>query len=843
MVAVILQLSLFVIAIVAVNHRETRTSFSNEPEPWGLPCYVTGSFLLFVGMFLCSFAIEKSTVEYLWEPKEPINDSKNYLRLFWVQRSQRVSDQIFDSCVALGGSKDYILTSSRRTDVLDSEPRVSIEQQQRRELLFKGLTSVGALAGGVGFTVQFVGLRGLPWPCAVSQLGAIFAMAIIRALIRRRLGNVPPTCPALPEHELDFLAIQLEFNDSFRNLEPTGVTDATLKGQPPDKIPSLAVMTALDLQEIESPNPNTPYLALNTLGTSEQLVQLVRVRRRLGVICPWTNRASKPTSALANTIKMFMESFVQDTTRTVEWYIPMKIMNTSLRKLYDAKNIVPCVKLLIKRESSGWSVDSGDIEAVLSLWMASIQARRVKCSERGEYINWGRSQISHDSRVNYSRILGYKDDAVLVQDLEWWTPWTKDERGRSSTTDSPSMNIKLDVGFPKSPNGFERRYYSKDRPVDKIFHDNSPEEDLQVEASDELLTHNSSADLATICAQHLFTSFIWTVAEYKLTDPTTAERTAPNQNVANFLLPTDFLRRGEVDIHNYDKLQSTGPPSLKSSKTSGRGLKTSQKLSHTILTNLANYGEKEGLGTSGDIMLCMIPAFSFHDLLPNEIVLDQPPPTDILRKTRDDWIRLTPRYIKLLDQTQSLVSKDTKRFLALTAVVSTMEFIYLLGLDFSKPRIYPKDLENQQMNTEAGGKRPDGQTKDLDKQLDKLLNKIFEKFPNILEKLWPIYELQQRKKAFNDIFRGCSKVGNEADKFWGKTTRDESFLDRIGFGTWHKQICEQPKNDEESFANLTSKRSYDPKDFLVLTTQQTKTSLIKTFLGGRRCIMLLFIQI
>lgn len=62
-------------------------------------------------------------------------------------------------------------------------------------------------------------LRGLSWPCSVSQLGAIFVMALVWALIRRRLGKIPFFCRAPPGHELDFLATRIVFYPDFRDFD------------------------------------------------------------------------------------------------------------------------------------------------------------------------------------------------------------------------------------------------------------------------------------------------------------------------------------------------------------------------------------------------------------------------------------------------------------------------------------------------------------------------------------------------------------------------------------------------------------------------------------------------
>ncbi|KAG9495842.1 hypothetical protein J7337_012400 [Fusarium musae] len=100
-----------------------------ESQPWGLPCYIGGSVLLFIGKLACSVAIERSTKEFKWRPSSGINnetrDSSEVrpqsMGLFWVQRTQRVSDQDFDSYVISSRNKQFISTSSRREDVLSGK--------------------------------------------------------------------------------------------------------------------------------------------------------------------------------------------------------------------------------------------------------------------------------------------------------------------------------------------------------------------------------------------------------------------------------------------------------------------------------------------------------------------------------------------------------------------------------------------------------------------------------------------------------------------------------------------------------------------------------------------------
>ncbi|KAF4475774.1 Serine threonine- phosphatase 6 regulatory ankyrin repeat subunit A [Fusarium agapanthi] len=71
--AVIPQASLLVIASVVPYRVQGYGS-----QPWGLPCYIGGSTLLFIGMLACSVAIERSTKESQWRASLGItNDTQN----------------------------------------------------------------------------------------------------------------------------------------------------------------------------------------------------------------------------------------------------------------------------------------------------------------------------------------------------------------------------------------------------------------------------------------------------------------------------------------------------------------------------------------------------------------------------------------------------------------------------------------------------------------------------------------------------------------------------------------------------------------------------------------------
>jgi hypothetical protein len=239
-VAIIVQVSVLVVSAVTTFH--TFRAVGRPQTNYGFWLFIAGTLCLDSGMILCSFVIEQSTQESSWR----VASSKNYrepgmetnavgtsasdqsniltesekprnttpLQLFWLQQKHTVNDQDFEPFLILGGHKSKILTSSRRLDY-DSwkstgtirripVPKWSVMIAEKR---YEFLAVSASLLGLLGFIMQFEGLRGLNWPTAVSQLLAILAVALIRAIVRRRLGEGPSAIRAHAGHELDCMLI------------------------------------------------------------------------------------------------------------------------------------------------------------------------------------------------------------------------------------------------------------------------------------------------------------------------------------------------------------------------------------------------------------------------------------------------------------------------------------------------------------------------------------------------------------------------------------------------------------------------------------------------------------
>ncbi|KXX75952.1 Ankyrin-1 [Madurella mycetomatis] len=858
--ALILQLSLLVIAAVTVYHQPTRDRVGPDPQPYGFACYIGGSVILFIGMGICSFVIESSTAEFIWVPckkneqagKETID--KQYPQLIWLQRSQRVSDQTFGSFMFLSGPKHYILTSSRREDVQTceyngkdhgratgaadvvskvgnkigtwvatrkptSDPEVggnaptakSISTHQDETIneltqlytryIWEALTVFGVLCGGAGFIAQFIGLRGLPWPCSIAQLGGTFFMALVRALVRREMGKIPFYCHAFHEYELDFLAAQIVFESNFGEFYKSGdgqtgneyprgadlkynlrrwkVRTAKLNASDRFPLPVAVKATSVgytwsntaipdekserigDGSDAAVPDKNATAVAITNLPSSKAIIdqtglfkssisgaaaipklravrlvekaprsrsgsmamhskgdirsseRLVHVRERLGDLCRWGNSVSDAARALEESIERFMQTFFSKSNS--------KATKESMTEAFDSFGWVietwtfppkgsfqppetDHLTITINRpaeEGERWTVKGGRIEAVLSLWIASIEAEtmsplgdRDTASQSGPEArgqakrgstDWRRSKAGIGSRVPYCRIIGENfEDGVLKRDISWWVSDQLAEQAHNTKGESErgpfrgGDKVKLVIGF-SGPSRLPEGQRGK------------PDE----------LSLVSAAYLPIILAQHLFTSFMWAIAD-KL-DPDCLRQRDGAASDAVKVNPGEFTLDAFNETWHFPKL------------------------SHPRLEGFVRHVEAAGLGSRNDILLCMVPALSFNDLLPNESILSLIP-LDPQRFSQYGWARSAGFYYDML---QSSIGVRSREKFTLAVVIHAMEFVYLASEPYSEQVRAQPDLETK---------------------LTDLVRCLGTRFFAILEGLLDEYKLQKRHKRFQNVF-------------------------------------------------------------------------------------------
>jgi hypothetical protein len=212
---IVIQIAVVLISTITLCHPSVKSVIGEPKSKYGFWLFMAGTLCLNMGMFLCAWVIDQGTRDLVWRkptipgsaPVPNKQDSQNNrFQLFWLQQGHTVNDQKFDPYLILGGLKSEMLTSSRISHSRPNTLGYSILVRWIYRVAanrYEFLSIMGSFLGMAGFILQFEGMRDLTWPTAVSQLVATLAMAFIRAIVRRRLGQALSTVSALERHELD----------------------------------------------------------------------------------------------------------------------------------------------------------------------------------------------------------------------------------------------------------------------------------------------------------------------------------------------------------------------------------------------------------------------------------------------------------------------------------------------------------------------------------------------------------------------------------------------------------------------------------------------------------------
>ncbi|KAJ3457220.1 hypothetical protein MRS44_014361 [Fusarium solani] len=698
--AVLLQTGLIVIAATIAYRLDPGSSSLFEIKVYGFPCYAAGSLLLSIGTGLCSFIVEHSTIEHSWEAVnlagaktdgKKAKPQQNAPRLVWIQRYQTVNDQSFKGYIILAGPKRRVITSRRDDDIKkhhltdDSASGGSYSSSGgKNEGLWQWLTVGAALSAGLGFVAQFMGLRGLAFPCSIAQLGAIFIMALIRASIRRRLGKVPAHCPALEGR--------------------TGPDFETSSSQ-----------------------------------------QLIRVRERLGDLCHFTSKSTESALSLSQPIELFMNNFSPrskggDKSEGPLSYVNWRIEATELTSTGVSERPDKVKIPVVRRSSDGkWEVDVAKIDAVLSLWMASNEAKTAKDAKDAQQRrgarrglgkgrsatglvqdsgdpspDWRRIKVGDDSRRTFGRIIGDNlNDEVLKRDISWWVDSIIAEQSDPAVEDN--NNSGDDSNNAEGHGRLWSRARSSDVDLVIGFNGNKPHNGPARE-----LGIASNDCLHTILAQHLFTSFMWTVVEF---------------------LPKNCLNPGIDEIQQEVEIESPKEFNAYDSSFAQDWLRI--KLRHRQLTKVVRKMESYGLGSTTDILLCMIPALSSRNLLPNQAILKLMPRVSSGR----GWVETAICHEQLLETIKTDKVSEEDR-LSVGIVVASMDFLSFAYEPYDEQMKSPRDLDDE-----------------LEAIAQELLSP---KFTTIMEKLAPVYRRQYRHSLLYSVLQYPTGPVLDLDKDFAK---------------------------------------------------------------------------
>ncbi|KAF4884743.1 Ankyrin-3 [Colletotrichum fructicola] len=377
------------------------------------------------------------------------------------------------------------------------------------------------------------------------------------------------------------------------------------------------------------------------------------------------------------------------------------------------------IKIPVTRKTSShkWKVDIGKIDATLSLWMASIETdtrKPVSPYSDDASSDWRRAKAGDDLTYSFERIIGSNlKDGMLKRDISWWVDSLLAEQSDAQAEDntpSDRDDVKIVIGF----NGYEKST-----------------------ATSRELGITAKAPLHVILAQHLFTSFMWTVAEY---------------------LPRGCFCSGPDEVK--EEVEVEGLRTFNSDDFAQTWLRP--RLRHRKLIKIIRSMESFGLGSTTDILLCMIPALSFKRLLPNQAILRLMPRVGSGR----GWLETATCYRQLLETIEkNHVSVDDR--LGVAATVASIDFLSLAYEHLELPPYLSKEVGAIEQHLASA------------------------EFAGIMDKLEPAYRQQNRHELFQKIVRRKTDQVSGLDR--------EFSINVLGFTRHHLAMFEAKKQVTSNF--------------------------------------------
>jgi hypothetical protein len=425
----------------------------------GFVLLASGTVILTISLAVVCNVIETSTSEREWVVNNPrsIAQSDNttatpgQLRVMWVQREHTVGDQLFDAAVLFAkNDKDTVLTSRRSerlADRIDRDQLSIYARAQEKTSSWRRIahdqtewaTLLSTIACLIGFIMQFQGLRYVNWSCSLVQLGAIFVMTLVRAVLRRGLVARPQALEVpLPNHELDKLTVYLishpgYFGDSARMGNETKTRL--------DKVPLVCTFAYHgDLQEEgthvnekehqQGRNDDVNQAHGDRMANETAVVRqydhgnmALAIRSRLQILTKWENPMSVYAQALSVAIQLVLNKFVHEGTSFV-WTLDLPGC--------DFRKRITQYRITIERgDSTSRDWDCEDLaltlESVLSLWLLRINEIRQWREDARQYkttlsdATYLDRTLGRASPQDSYFILGPEIGTQLRDDISRWT--------------------------------------------------------------------------------------------------------------------------------------------------------------------------------------------------------------------------------------------------------------------------------------------------------------------------------------------------------------------------------------------------------------------------------------
>ncbi|KAH8424827.1 uncharacterized protein LDX57_002570 [Aspergillus melleus] len=272
LLGVIVQLAVLAIAVM-VTYRWHVPEQGSSVDRYGFPVFLTGSVVLSVGIFLCSYIIENTTDEVNFDLYRHRDESK----IVRIQCACTVGDQRYGSYAILN-EKD---NTSIRTSRIDKPPDFSV------------LSILATLLSLGGYVLQFIGLRAMHWIVAIAVLSGTLIMACIRAYVCRGLAADPKWVELQEGHELSWIAL-----DAFR-LDSFELDNATTEEDDADSVRAGS-------QSIES------FQGTQMADVSSLARKVIGVRKQTRELVNWQDESVNLAHRLANAITKTLQYVCED---------------------------------------------------------------------------------------------------------------------------------------------------------------------------------------------------------------------------------------------------------------------------------------------------------------------------------------------------------------------------------------------------------------------------------------------------------------------------------------------------------------------------------------------------
>lgn len=375
-----------------------------------------GTLTLVTGMFICSWMIDRSTIETIYKT----TDAESVLHMLWLQKTCTVSDQIFKSHAIFANGERPLVAMSQRRHLEDPESWGGKPCTVLKDELW---TTIGVLISITGFIAQFLGLRTMHWSAALAQFGATFIMAGVRAWVRRAPSAPPYAIELFPNHELDWLATRASDQKSLDMLWTPPNAPPCKRGlsEPHPTCSSQNPTDELFNKDQTFWTPKCLEWGIQTGGTIESYQDLrkryfsanaqkiLETRIRLGQLTHWPGCAVQVAISVATAIDLAMKALYKKQASdgdVVKWFMHTR----------DGE----AIQFSIKYCNGTWISNLAEIDSALSLWLFSVhdKERNNSSNEDGDdESTWLRTSVMGKRKA--LRLLGPISPA-LRNDMEWW---------------------------------------------------------------------------------------------------------------------------------------------------------------------------------------------------------------------------------------------------------------------------------------------------------------------------------------------------------------------------------------------------------------------------------------